>query len=324
MELPAPLRAALDAALDGVPAAEIAAALNVLSRRYRAEVLDGRLHLDTGIAALAYCAARLPATFAAVRASFALAAGHMPGFSPKSLLDCGAGPGTVLWAAADCWPELQRATLLEASPAIRRLGQRLGQPDAVPAVSWRAADLTKGLGAEDGADLVTLSYLLDELEPAARERLADEAWAATAGVLVAVEPGTPAGWRRILALRERLLAQGAHLAAPCPHRAPCPVQAPDWCHFSRRVARSRSHRLAKQGSVPWEDEKFIFLAASRTPAAAPAAARVVGPPQASGGKVLLKLCQADATLQNRLFTRREGAVFRQARRAGWGDAPVLE
>lgn len=320
MELPAPLRAALDAALQGVAPADIAAALTVLSRRYRAEIRDGRLHLDSGIAALAYCTARMPATFAAARASLALAAERMPEFSPQSLLDCGAGPGTVLWAAADCWPGLQRATLLESSPAIRGLGEKLGRPATIPAVSWHATDVTKGLAVEAGrADLVTLSYLLDELEPPARERLADQAWDATAGVLVAVEPGTPAGWRRILALRERLLARGAYVVAPCPHGEACPIGAPDWCHFSRRVARARSHRLAKNGTVPWEDEKFIFLAASRAPVAPPAA-RVVGPPRMSGGKVLLKLCQGDGTLESRLFTRRDGAVFRQARRADWGDA----
>ena len=83
-------------------------------------------------------------------------------------------------------------------------------------------------------------------------------------MLIAVEPGNPAGWSRILQVRERLIALGAHIAAPCPHAFACPVVAPDWCH-SRRVARSRMHRRIKFADVPWEDEKFIYLAASREP-----------------------------------------------------------
>ncbi|TIU19787.1 MAG: methyltransferase type 11, partial [Mesorhizobium sp.] len=96
-------------------------------------------------------------------------------------------------------------------------------------------------------------------------------WRLTSDTLLIVEPGTPAGWQRVLAVRSQLIEAGAHVSAPCPHEAPCPLVPPDWCHFSRRVARSRLHRLAKEADVPWEDEKFIYLAASRQPAAVRAA-----------------------------------------------------
>ena len=184
---------------------------------------------------------------------------------------------------------------------------------------WIAADLAAGLAGLKPADLVTLAYVLDELSPSAIEPLVDRLWALTKDTLVVVEPGTPAGWRRILAVRSRLIAAGAHLAAPCPHQAACPLVAPDWCHFSRRVARSRLHRLAKGGDVPWEDEKFIYVAASRNRPIAPAA-RVLAPPQTASGTVRLKLCQADGTAAERLVTRREGAAFKVARRLDWGDA----
>jgi ribosomal protein RSM22 (predicted rRNA methylase) len=71
--------------------------------------------------------------------------------------------------------------------------------------------------------------------------------------------------------------------------------------------------------VPWEDEKFIYVAASRTPAET-LAARVLAPPQTASGTVRLKLCQADGTAAEKLVTRREGATFKAARRADWGDA----
>ncbi|TIT20415.1 MAG: methyltransferase type 11, partial [Mesorhizobium sp.] len=95
--------------------------------------------------------------------------------------------------------------------------------------------------------------------------------------------------------------------------------APDWCHFARRVARSRLHRLAKDAEVPWEDEKFIFVAASRHPAAPPRA-RVIAPPKSGSGKVLLKLCEQDGSAAERLFTKRDGETFKAARRLDWGDA----
>ncbi|WP_292036321.1 small ribosomal subunit Rsm22 family protein, partial [Mesorhizobium sp.] len=129
------------------------------------------------------------------------------------------------------------------------------------------------------ADLVSAAYVLDEIAPASLPKLVGRLWRLTSDTLLVVEPGTPAGWQRVLAVRSQLIEAGAHVSAPCPHVAPCPLVPPDWCHFSRRVARSRLHRLAKEADVPWEDEKFIYLAASRQPAAA-RAARVIA---AAGG-----------------------------------------
>ncbi|HVY90191.1 MAG TPA: small ribosomal subunit Rsm22 family protein [Hyphomonadaceae bacterium] len=317
MELPPKLRLTIDEALDGVPISELSAASDALSQRYRNEVRDGRMHLSEDGAALAYLATRMPATFAAIHASLSETAIAVPGFAPVSLLDAGAGPGTALWAAATCWPGLERADMLEASPVIRSWGERLSKGAGVGEVAWRAHDLRRPLTAKP-SDLVVLAYVLDELTQADRGPLIDRLWSLTAGVLVIVEPGTPAGWARILDARARLITAGARIAAPCPHARTCPIVGPDWCHFSARVARSRTHRLAKSAEVPWEDEKYIYLAATRLPAERPGA-RVIAPPEAASGRVRLKLCQADGAAAHRLVTRREGEVFKRARRIGWGD-----
>lgn len=319
MELPPALRQALDRQLHGVPLADLRRAADLLSRRYRDEVRDGRLHLSDRLAAQAYLATRLPATYAAIRASLAAVAEVRPDFAPQSLLDIGAGPGSALWAVRDCWDSLAEATLVETSEAIRKVGTELSGHTAPTRVSWVSGDIETGLPEMPSADIVTLAYVLDELPPASIGRVARQLWQMTGDMLVVVEPGTPAGWRRILEVREVLIAAGAHLAAPCPHQADCPLAPPDWCHFSRRVARSRLHRLAKNAEVPWEDEKYIFIAASRAPITAPAA-RVLSPPQGGGGTVRLKLCQRDGTVAERLVSKREGAAFKTARRLDWGDA----
>jgi ribosomal protein RSM22 (predicted rRNA methylase) len=318
MELPGALRLAVEQALEGASVAELRRASELLSQRYRGEVRDGRFHISDELAAKAYLATRLPATYAAVRASFEATAEVRPDFSPQNLLDIGAGPGTALWAAGDCWEGMEEAVLIEASTTIRQLGERLTRQMPTH-ISWVAADIRAGLPGLKSADLVTTAYVLDELAPEAITSLVDRLWSLTREMLVIVEPGTPAGWRRILQVRDGLLAAGAHLVAPCPHQAACPLAGPDWCHFSRRVARSRLHRLAKSGDVPWEDEKYIFVAASRKPADLPAA-RVLAPPQMASGMVRLKLCETDGRVTERVVTRREGATFKAARRLDWGDA----
>ncbi|MEP9372302.1 small ribosomal subunit Rsm22 family protein [Mesorhizobium sp. KR1-2] len=323
MELPAALRQAVDKALEGVPLPTLKQAAEVLSRRYRAETRDGRLHLSDDLAAKAYLATRLPATYAAVRASLESVAEVRADFGPRSLIDVGAGPGTVFWAARDCWDSIEDATLVEASPAIRAVGADLARHAEPVTARYLAADVMGKFPDLKRADLVTLAYVLDELPPEKIEPLVDRLWALTGDTLVIVEPGTPAGWQRILRVRARLIEAGAHLVAPCPHRQACPLVAPDWCHFSRRVARSRLHRLAKGGEVPWEDEKFIYVAASRH-AGEVFEARVLAPPHASSGMVRLKLCDAEGTAGDRLLTRRDGATFKAARKLDWGDAVWTE
>jgi ribosomal protein RSM22 (predicted rRNA methylase) len=254
-----------------------------------------------------------------VRASFAAVAEARPDFAPKSALDVGAGPGTALWAAMECWPGLADVLLVEASPVFRAFGEQLAAEIRRPHITWRTSDVARDEINGEPRDLVTLAYVLNELALDNRLRIVERLWRLTAGTLVIVEPGTPAGWQRILAARRQLIEAGAHVIAPCPHANACPLQPPDWCHFARRVARSRLHRQAKGADVPWEDEKFSYVAVSRTWIAA-AGARVIARPRKASGRVTLKLCRPDGSAAEQLFSRRDGALFRRASRSDWGSS----
>jgi ribosomal protein RSM22 (predicted rRNA methylase) len=318
MELPPLLRRNVDRVLSGVGLADLAVAAATLSQRYRDERRDDKLYIRSERDALAYLAVRLPATYAAVRAGFAAVVESRPDFAPKTALDVGAGPGTVLWAAADCWSTLADALLIEASPIFRACGEDLAREAQLPRATWRVADFAAAAIDCGPRDLVSVAYVLNELAPALRETVLKRLWDVTADTLVIVEPGTPAGWERILAARRQLIDAGAHVLAPCPHASACPLQAPDWCHFAQRVARSRLHRLAKEAEVPWEDEKFSYVALSRRPAAA-AAARVIARPRKGSGRITLKLCRPDGAAGEELFSRRDGSMFKRAWRSDWGS-----
>lgn len=317
MELPAPLRSAVDQMLQGEPLEKLAKASAILSDRYRREVRDGRFHIDDALAAKAYLATRLPATFAAVRAALAMVEDAAPEFQPETLIDLGCGPGTALWAATDTWGSLASAEMVEASGAIRSVGEKLAASGSVTS-HWQAGDVTGKIPALEPADLVTLAYVLDELPPATIAAVTEKLWALTKGMLVIIEPGTPAGWQRILTVRDKLRSLGAHLVAPCMHAEDCPIAAPDWCHFSRRVARSRVHRMAKGAEVAWEDEKYIFIAASREPVSL-VGDRVLAPPRVNGGVGRVKLCRTDGTAAELTLSKRDGEAFKEIRRADWGD-----
>ncbi|MGB8070402.1 MAG: small ribosomal subunit Rsm22 family protein, partial [Pseudolabrys sp.] len=225
MELPPLLRRAVDNALNGTALSDLAATAAALSDRYREERHDIKPRVISDREALAYLAVRLPATYAAIRTSFNAVAEARPDFMPGNALDVGAGPGTALWAAAECWPAVSEALLVEASPIFRTYAERLAAEAELPHVTWRVADIAVDAIDSKPRDLVTMAYVLNELAPKARHSILQQLWQLTADTLVIVEPGTPAGWQRIVAARNQLIEAGAHARA-------CPLQPPDWCHFA--------------------------------------------------------------------------------------------
>jgi ribosomal protein RSM22 (predicted rRNA methylase) len=147
-------------------------------------------------------------------------------------------------------------------------------------------------------------------------------WAKTRDTLLVVEPGTPAGYARIIAVRAQLIAAGAHVAAPCPHDGRCPLAAPDWCHFSQRLPRSQAHRQLKSAELAYEDERFAYVALTRVPASR-RPARVLAQPVVSKVEVTAKLCTPEGLAITKV-PRRAKADYARARRWRWGDAVMKE
>lgn len=270
--------------------------------------------------AAAYAATRMPATYAAVRAALAEAAKGLPGFSPRTLLDAGAGPGTASWAAFSVWPVLGGITLLEREPSMIELGKRLmrGAREPLSSSEWKQADLA-GKWESNKRDIVVISYALGELAENQREKLLQRLWACAGSLLVIVEPGTPRGFEAIRQARDSLISAGAAVAAPCPHGGPCPMQDGNWCHFSARLARSRLHRQAKGAELAYEDEKFSYVAFAKDSAAKPCEARVLRHPLILKGHVKLELCTKDG-LKSVTVAKSQGESYKLARGLKWGDA----
>jgi ribosomal protein RSM22 (predicted rRNA methylase) len=318
-ELPAELRGALEAKLHGLARDEISARAARISKTYR----DGGSSstIRSGADALAYAIVRMPATYAAVTASLNALVELRPDFAPASLLDVGAGPGTASWAAAETFASLHKFMLLDINAALQTLAQDLAREHA----RLTAMTCRRDAGAFDEAepaDLVIASYLIGEVGEAERRTLTERLWAKTRDTLLIVEPGTPAGYARLIALRHQLIAAGAHVAAPCPHDGQCPLQAPDWCHFTQRLPRLRAHMQLKGAELPFEDEKFSYVVLTRAPVGQ-RYSRLLAQPVVSKVEVSAKLCTTDG-LHIAKVPHRDKTAYAKARRWRWGDAVMEE
>jgi ribosomal protein RSM22 (predicted rRNA methylase) len=312
--IPPDLKAAIDRYLAESVAGSLVDKTTRMSERYR----QGR-GSDNALDFGAYLVARLPATYAAVESCLAELARRRPQFSPRTLLDAGSGPGTAAWAATATYPGISAVTFLDNNLPFLKLAGGLaaqGGHAALQAAKRVNAELGN-LPGEVSADLVIAAYALAEMPLANARQTAIALWTACENTLLVIEPGTPQGFARIHEVRVALLAKGAHLVAPCTHENACPIQPPDWCHFSVRLARRRDHMHAKKATVPFEDEKFSYLIASRQPGALEGA-RILSPPAESKADIKFKLCAGNG-LTRQSIARRDKAEYKRVRKLDWGD-----
>src|SRR6202035_3045392 len=161
-DLPAELKAALAAKLQGFSRNDAAARAASISKTYRDGGGSGAILSEAD--ALAYALARMPATSAAVSASLNALREITSDFAPKSLLDVGAGPGTASWAAAEAFSSLQDFVLLDANRALRALALDLASGGArFRDIKYRHGDARAALADAPPADLVIASYMIGEI-----------------------------------------------------------------------------------------------------------------------------------------------------------------
>ena len=221
-----------------------------------------------------YAAEIAPRTGAALRKILAEVYG--PGTAPPArALDLGAGTG----AAGAALRERFGAGLVVVAV------DRVAGPGIV------AANLEREVPASLGRfDLIVAAHLLGELflsEPDARrlDALARRvlAWTrellAEGGLVVLVEPALRETSRALLGVRDRLLAAGLGVVAPCFWTGPCPAleRERDWCHDA-----------APSPSSPRVDFSYLVLRA--TPQAPRPSFRVVSDRLVEKGRLKIYAC----------------------------------
>ncbi len=282
-----------------------------LTERYRAGQTSARVDLA------AYLTTRMPATYAAVRKVLKEVARVHHEFSPKSILDVGAGPGTASWAALAEWPDISNINMIEADVRFVDLAENLAKNSGLETLAKAQITRVKMIDSNTKAELVVASYVFAETAEKEAGEAALKLWAQTDNTLIIIEPGTPRGFARIFAARQALIKSGAHIIGPCTHAAACPMRGDDWCHFTVRLARSREHMHAKQATVPFEDEPFSWIAVSRIPMPL-IGARVIMPPVQDKHSITLKIC-TEQGLMDRAIARRNKPAYKRYRKLAWGD-----
>ncbi len=278
--------------------------------------------------AFAYSLGRMPATMAVLSDVLKRLKQALPSFCPRNLLDLGSGPGSAIWTSFNIFPTFQAVTAVEENPFFIELSQQISSalyPSVTPL--WKQKNLLSAL-FEGSYDMTILSYVLGELPSNTYDSLLGKAWEKTKEVLVIINPGTPEGFHSLLKARpfftQPELSDACYILAPCPHAYTCPLESKqDWCHFSVHVPRSKVHTYLKEGSLPYEQEKFSYLIIKRGAPETPAPARIIKKPLLRKGHIHLDLCTPTGEESRITVSKRQKEVFTKAKHLSWGDSWVL-
>lgn len=172
------------------------------------------------------------------------------------------------------------------------------------------------------ADLVLCDYVLNEINFENREKVLEKLYNSTNKILVIIEPGTPEGFAEIKSIREYFIKRKANIIAPCTHMQKCNVKEGDWCAFSVRVARTKIHKILKDGSAPYEDEKFSYIVISKNKMNIPTN-RILRHPKIEPGKITLKVCDTEENKEI-IINKKNKEQFKKAKKLNCGDCFEME
>lgn len=247
------------------------------------------------------------------------------GWAPPSgeLIDWGCGSGVAGRAFLDFFGTSQTTKLrvwdrsaLAMNFAERRAREKFPQLKVEIASEVNSA----------GGGILLLSHVLTELTQEQTERLTEIA--ATASVVIWVEPGTYESSLTLIAIRERLRS-AFQVIAPCTHGDRCGILAPEnerhWCHhFATPPAEIFTDggwaQFANLLGIDLRDLPLSFLVLDRRMISkVEDAVRLIGHPRLYKGYALLLGCDARGVSEKRLSQRNFPTVFKALKKGRHGS-----
>ena len=315
MRIPELLENAIEEKLSHVKLTELKQSASNLSEKYMYQERTGNTLLNTEIEALAYSIMRMPATYGAVYTALKHTLERID-FNIQSVLDIGAGTGSATWAISELL-NTKNIQCFEREEVMLELGKSfMSQNPKLKDVSWDYMDIVKDK-LEVKADLVVTSYMLNEIQPENRKDVINKLIKNSNHIVLMIEPGTPEGFKNIKEVQKIAIETGLNIVAPCTFQGICSLPDDDWCHSIVRMDRTKVHKLLKNADLPYEDEKFSYIAISKEKYDN-SGMRILRHPRIEKGRITLKVCH-NGKIEDMIVTKKDKELFKMVKKKKCGD-----
>lgn len=284
----------------------------LLSRKYKQKK---HKYFSSDKERLAYIASRMPATYAALTYVLKEIKISFPDIDINTVLDLGSGPATAAWAIFTVFNNVKKIQLVEKD-SILKLGEELLKDEFFyKYLSFEKNDILKIKNYD--YDIVCLSYVTTEIKKPFIDKIIKRWFYSTSKIIVFLEPGTMYGFNNIKYIRDKLIKIGSKIISPCPNELKCPMAMHDWCHFFVRLKRSKQHMYLKEGTLPYEDEKFSYVIATKIEHENKYS-RILRRPTKTKDEISLIIC-SDGKIKKETISRKEAKRYNLCQKINWGD-----
>lgn len=275
-----------------------------LTNKYKQETGQNKALVENKTDSSLYAISRMPATYSVIYSLVETLAKQGLIENVETVLDVGSGTGAGYFALKELDEDLD-ITLVERDRNMIEIFKTLTENK----VDVEKADASSFV-FEDKADLVLTSYVLSEMTEQVRNQTFDNLAKSSNKYVLVIDTGTPNTYNEMMKLKDYATKKGLRVVAPC-MAIKCPLKD-DYCQFYARVERSSLHKLAKGGTLPYEDEKYFYLLFAKDEVNVEGE-RVIRRPMIKENNISLVLCTKEG-VKNKACTKKDKDEFKRAKK----------
>ena len=275
-----------------------------LTHKYKQETGQNKSLIESKTDSMLYAISRMPATYSVIYTLVETLVRQNAISGVESVLDVGSGTGAGYFALKELDESLS-INLVERDRNMIEVFNALTDGE----VAVERADASSFVFKEK-ADLVLTSYVLSEMTEDVRNKTFENLANSSNKYVLVIDTGTPSTYQEMMKLKAYANKKGWKVVAPCMMEK-CPLQN-DYCQFFARVERSSLHKLAKGGTLSYEDEKYFYLLFSKEEMSFDGD-RVIRRPVIKENNISLVLCGQEG-VENKIFTKKNKDEFKRAKK----------
>ncbi len=275
-----------------------------LTEKYKATKESGKSLIDSKADGLVYAISRMPSTYAVVYTLVSSLVEQGLIEDVKTIFDVGCGTGAGYFAIKDIFSDAE-FDLFEREVNMIDVFKKLSDDKTVNRFDLVKDEFNKK------ADLVMTSYVLSEMNEESRIKSVQKMMETSEKYVLLIDTGTPRTYENFLKIKKLVNeSKDWNIVAPCMSEK-CGLKN-DYCQFYARVERSALLKMSKDGSLPYEDEKYFYLLLSKKDIK-PNTARVIRRPVIKTNVTELKVCDKNGVADIKV-TKKHKQLYKKSKK----------